>query len=465
MLGERTTHDVHPWVRAELAVFAGGLALLLTGIATPSLWRDEVATAEIARRGLAEIGRITELTDLAHTPYYLLQSGWTSLVGHSEFAVRLPSAVAMAAAAAMLAMIARHYTTPGRSVIVAVVFLAAPAVTRYGQEARSPALVLALITAATLLIHHDSRRRWVAYGVVTTSAVLLNVVAVLALLPHAVLARQRDVFGSWLNAAVTPACVGSGWALLLHIGGQHSGMLAWLPAPTIWRLGEIYVEVCASAAFAGVLVIGWILLARRWIGDALWLAAYAAIPAVGWIASHVTNVALGRYFLFVLPYLVLAAMLPWNRRIVMYAGLAIAVSLPEQIWYRTPAGHLDDYRAAVAYLDANARRGDAVAHGSWLERFAYDYYTSGGVARPLDADAVSIEVRQRRPGGACDRAPSSHPVGRVWFLRTDTADDRVTDPGECDPTLDRASSREFGEAVVELYVRQPAGQLVSAAAR
>ncbi|TFV60688.1 hypothetical protein E4P42_04180 [Mycobacterium sp. PS03-16] len=451
----------------DVGVFAGGIALLLWGIATPSLWRDEVVTAQIARGGWEEIRRVIAVTDLAHAPYYLLQWGWTSVAGHTEVALRLPSVLAMAGAGAMLCAIARQYTTPAVAAGVAVVFLAAPSVTRYGQEARSPALVVALVTAATLLLHTRSVRRWPAYSVAMSLAALFNVIAVLAVLPHAVLAWRAEVIRVWVRAALLPVVSGGAWALYLQAAGQRDEMLGWLESPTLWRLGELYVEVCRSGPYLLVLVVGWVMLARRRNRETVWLAAFAALPAAGWVVSQMMNVALGRYFLFVLPFLAMGAVLGWTRLVALYAAVAVAVSLPEQVAYRTPAGHLDDFRSAVAYLEDGARPGDGIKHDSWFTRSAYAYYGRRSLADPLDpAGEASAEVLLTG-GTTCASPYPLQAFARVWFLRIDEARAQSVSPAHCDPALTLESTREFGGAVVELFVRSPAGsrQLASAAAR
>ena len=84
----------------------GAVALFATVVSAawacrPSLWFDEGATiSAAASRTLPELWRLLGHIDAVHGAYYLLMHGWFALFPPTEFWSRLPSALAVGAAAA-----------------------------------------------------------------------------------------------------------------------------------------------------------------------------------------------------------------------------------------------------------------------------------------------------------------------------------------------------------------------------
>ena len=74
------------------------LTICLIGIDSASFWRDEAATLDAEARPIPALLRMLTQVDAVHGAYYLLLWPVVHTVGDSEFAVRFPSAVAMAAA-------------------------------------------------------------------------------------------------------------------------------------------------------------------------------------------------------------------------------------------------------------------------------------------------------------------------------------------------------------------------------
>src|SRR2546430_2437199 len=87
-----------------------GPALLTLGAAgwrlgTPSLWADELATWGAVRLGWGQLFRLSGHVDAVVAPYYVLAKVWAAVAGTSPVALRLPSALAMAAATALVAVL------------------------------------------------------------------------------------------------------------------------------------------------------------------------------------------------------------------------------------------------------------------------------------------------------------------------------------------------------------------------
>src|SRR5205807_9226878 len=86
------------WVWPALLTF--GAAAWQLG--TPSLWADELATWGAVRLGWGQLFRLSGHVDAVVAPYYALAKVWTAVAGTSPVALRLPSAFAMAATAALV---------------------------------------------------------------------------------------------------------------------------------------------------------------------------------------------------------------------------------------------------------------------------------------------------------------------------------------------------------------------------
>src|SRR5438105_14692105 len=81
------------------------LAVMLWGMAAPSYWRDESATLSATDRSIPQLLRMLGRVDAVHGFYYLLLWPLVHFIGTREFETRLPSAIAMAAAALGIAAI------------------------------------------------------------------------------------------------------------------------------------------------------------------------------------------------------------------------------------------------------------------------------------------------------------------------------------------------------------------------
>ncbi|HYB89325.1 MAG TPA: hypothetical protein VEC76_20930 [Streptosporangiaceae bacterium] len=75
------------------------MIVMLWGISAPSYWRDESATLSATERSYPQMLAMLRHIDAVHGLYYLLLWPVVHLAGAGEFDTRLPSAMAMAAAA------------------------------------------------------------------------------------------------------------------------------------------------------------------------------------------------------------------------------------------------------------------------------------------------------------------------------------------------------------------------------
>lgn len=191
----------------------------------------------MAHRTLPELWETLQNNDMVHGLYYFLMHGLFAVFGGDVTTLRLPSVLAMAAAAAGIGLLGYRFAGPRAGLLAGLVFPMVPAVQQYAQEGRSYAVVCAMVTWATYLLvraaSESSRRRWVAYTLVALLACLLHEFAVLMLTAHGatvVLAADvpRTVRKSW---AISASCVVAGLAPLAVFSMGQSDQVRWIMWP------------------------------------------------------------------------------------------------------------------------------------------------------------------------------------------------------------------------------------------
>lgn len=212
---------------AALVPLAVTLLVGLWGIRRQgSVWRDEVVTYDMAHRTLPELWHTLQNADAVHGLYYLFMHGLFAVFGGDVLTLRLPSALAMAAAAAGIGLLGHRLAGPRAGLFAGLVFPAIPAVQQYAQEGRSYALVCALVTFSTcLLVYAATRptgRLWAAYAVMSLTACLLHEFAVLMLTAH----------GTTMLLAGVPRSVKRSWVL------AATGVVAGIAPLAVYSMGQ-----------------------------------------------------------------------------------------------------------------------------------------------------------------------------------------------------------------------------------
>ena len=178
------------------------LAMALWRITGPSYWRDEAATMTAVQRPFGALLRMMGHVDAVHGVYYLLIWAAVRAGGPGELVTRLPSALAMAGAAAAVAALGRRLVSPAAGLASGLLFAVLPQISLYAQDAREYALVTALAATASYLLVRamaaaGPRPGWLA-GYAACLGVMgsLNVFSLLLAGAHAV-----TVGVAWLRAA------------------------------------------------------------------------------------------------------------------------------------------------------------------------------------------------------------------------------------------------------------------------
>jgi mannosyltransferase len=259
-------HRLRDWLTLVIPAAA---ALLFGGyqLGQLSLWRDEAYSVDAAHRSFGQIFALLRHTDAVNGTYYLFMHAVITLLGTSATAIRLPSLLATAVAAAMTAALGRRLARMASlpaprltGLLAGLLFVAVPQTTRYAQDARAYAIVTMLVTIATYLLVRamlaGTWRWWAGYALVIVLAGLFNLFSLLVVAAHAltvlIIRVRRGGLESgaaparlwrWLVAAVAAGIVLAPLALL---GFRQRGQISWLTKPGLRTVSNLFVSFAGS---------------------------------------------------------------------------------------------------------------------------------------------------------------------------------------------------------------------------
>ncbi|QKG24735.1 glycosyltransferase family 39 protein [Actinomadura verrucosospora] len=446
---------------------AAALALALTYIGRPAFWLDESATVSATRRPVGEMLRLFHHLDLVHAFYYLGMKVWVEAFGTGETALRLPSALATAAAAAGVAVLGRRCAGPVAGLLAGLVYAGSIPVASFAHEARSYAMVAAVAVLATYLlirgVHPAERHPWrwfAGYGAAILVLGLLHLDGALLVPAHGatLLIARAKARRTWLRWTV---CGGLGGALLvpLALAAQtQSEQVAWLPRPSwplVWQLVK-FMAGCPDLVWptlVAALIGAWAGARRRGAEPAegssegeeradgcsipltvLTLPWLVVPPALLLVASVVGDpMFMFRYVLFSVPALSLlmgaglariaAVGRPWLGGLLLAAAVAVLAvpSVQPQTDLRRHDSKLDDMRTPAQILRRGAHKGDAIIYINGVARWDAAAYPDD-FGRLHDIGLAEDPVRAGNFTGLDKlpwqlRGPLVH-SDRVWLMRT-----------------------------------------------
>jgi mannosyltransferase len=226
---QRRGRLLDPLAVAFLAAVVSG-----AGASRPSLWFDESATISAsASRSVPDLWRMLGHIDAVHGLFYLLMHGWFAVFPTTEFWSRVPSCLALGAAAAGVVVFGKQFSSRRTAVCAGVVFSILPRVTWAGVEGRSYALTaVAAIWLTVLLVTAIRRNRgwlWLLYAVALLLSILLNVYLVLLVPAYAVVVPvvggRKSVVIWWAATSAAVAAIMTPFMLFAH--GQRF-QVAWI---------------------------------------------------------------------------------------------------------------------------------------------------------------------------------------------------------------------------------------------
>jgi hypothetical protein len=320
---------------------------------------------------------------------------------------------------------------------------------RYAQEARSYALVLLLTTLATLLFlrleeRPGARRLGATYVAVGALALYAHFFAAFVLAGHllALAITRRPLRTQLLRlSAIGVLAV----PLALFTLFRDEGQVSHLRRPTPGYVFDTLRELAGGtrlllAIYAVTVVVAVVGLLRRRDWPLVVAATWAATPVVGALVVSIAKPLFApRFLIIAMPGIVLLVALGLMRLRLPAAAVGLgAVLVLSSVHVARTLGHpQEDFRAATAYVLANARPGDAVAFYRTSRRIPFEYYAgrSGAGALPrsllptrpygrfdLVADYRHTNVTRPELAAIADAASR----GRVWLFLSRSENERVS---------------------------------------
>ena len=232
--------------------------------AQPLSW-DEAVTANAAARPYPALWHLLRHTDAPLGAYYAIMHAWMLVRPASvpvEPWLRLPSALAAAAAVVLTAVLAARLWGPMTALISGCVLAVNPLFVFYAHDARPYALAVLLAVASTLaLVEVVAAPTWMGtagYTVVTLTGIYLQLWLILVVTAHAltVLIWRRTSVRLWVAHGV----VAAGTIPLLALSSGESREIGWIPAPSLLStldfLDRLAGGVAAVSLLAVVIAVG-----------------------------------------------------------------------------------------------------------------------------------------------------------------------------------------------------------------
>jgi len=369
-----------------VAVAAFAIAVSAAGSARPSLWFDEAATISAASRSLPQLMRLLGNIDAVHGLYYLLMHGWLAVFPATEFWLRLPSCLAVGLAAAGVVVLGKSFSSRTVGVAAGITFAILPRITWAGIEARSYALSTACAVWLTVLVvaaaRRDRSRWWFAYAVCLIGATVLNLFAILIVLPHlvavTVCAARRGTAWRWAGWSLGAMAVLAPYASFCRTQVAQVRWISPLHPGTLLEIGyqQYFDRSAAFAIVAALLLLGFLLLRRFTLLDletrqlVALSAAWILLPTLGlvWYSAVAEPIYYPRYLCYTSPAVALllavcmVALARTRERVtVLLAVLALAATPNYVFKQRGPyAKEGMDFSQLADLVTARAAPGDCL---------------------------------------------------------------------------------------------------------
>ncbi|KUH99881.1 glycosyltransferase family 39 protein [Mycobacterium sp. IS-3022] len=365
-----------------------GAAVSLAGAARPSFWYDEAATISASySRSLHQLWQMLADVDAVHGLYYLLMHGWFAVFPPTEFWSRVPSGLAVGAAAAGVVVLGRQLSSRTVGLTAGVVCAILPRATWAGIEARPYALSMMLaVWLAVLLVwaaQRESRWLWAGYGALLAVSILLDVYLALLFFVHAVFVvafrRTRTVL---LPFAITSVVTLAVMAPFVAVVAGQANQISWITPIGLRTFEDVFVQqyfdrnpyfAALSAVVVLVAVAVWAFARRPSVGEreAIVLAvAWLVIPTALIVAYSAVAEPLytPRYLCFTAPAMALLlgvcitalARSAWAAAVVVVVFAAVAAPTFVAVQRGPYAKYHMDYSQVADLVSAKAAAGDCL---------------------------------------------------------------------------------------------------------
>jgi mannosyltransferase len=390
------------------------LALCLYELTTRSIYLDESATVSVISQHGNVLGSALAHEGGSMLAYYVLLHVLTHVFGYSQFVLRFPSALATAAAVAIVCVLAKRMFGRGLALASGLLFAVSLSLVYWGQTARGYALLIALVSGSflafvTLLERPGaSWRVWLAYVALTTGATYVGPEASL-IVPAQLIALywHRD---KWRRVVSAVVAAGAGCIPLAVIALERgAGQLFWVPRPSVTSAKQS-AQALASAGLQphfytstghALMLVTTVLLAAACFKVLAKRATsgefdYRTVLLLSWMVVPVALVLLisligqsifqPRYVLMSLPPVSL--LLAWtivDRRLpraLVAVGLGALLALRALQVAPAYGVSVENWNEAAPYVIAHAASGDCMAFYPSDAREAFKYYIPRGAGPP-----------------------------------------------------------------------------------
>ena len=324
VLGSNTNDRAKSWRIIALVLIWLAFGIRFYHLGQDSFWFDELLTVNTARQGVA-----AAFTLRGHPPlHYLLVSATIRLFGESEFAARLPSALAGTLAVPLLLLWGKGLKRPCSGLWAAFLLALSPFHLRYSHEARHYAWLMFFSLATYVFLDRAMARRqwryWLIFALLTVANLFTHYAALV------VLASQTIVIGGWILGKWRQQT----YRILIFPGAAAFVVIAlyaaWLPKLLValdWNFGDeagrssqniaswirqVFISFGASEGLLSYLMLAlvfvglWQLIRmRRW--HSLFLISGGIILPIVLIGLFkVSRWSLAKYVIYALPPYLLA---------------------------------------------------------------------------------------------------------------------------------------------------------------
>lgn len=263
-----------------------GLLLMLWNLGTPSLWQDEAATIAASNRPLPSLFRLLGNIDAVHGTYYFLIHFWGQAFGFSPFALRVPSAIAVAVSAYLLYRLAIHLELGSQvATYASIVFLALPRTHMAGSEARSNAFTATLAIALALTFVMALRRKvwlaWLPYALAATFSLYMFMFSGLIFIAFGIYLalKRREALKAFALATASALALATPVIIFGFLEREQVGWIARKPIQEyLWEsLVAVDFNRAWPMAILGLLLCLFAILRRAPLVLTLWATVPSAI--------------------------------------------------------------------------------------------------------------------------------------------------------------------------------------------
>ena len=414
--------------------------LRISFIDSKSLWLDEAFTAHRAMLPLGELLKVIVDGRMNMSLYYMMEAGWVSAVGSSEFMLRLPSAVFGVATVPLVYVLGAELWDRRTGLMAAMLVTVNATSIQYSQTARSYTMLIAFATLASIFFVRSAKRGassrsiagYVVSGTFTVYSHLFGIFALPSQWLSLFIFRPNRKATIRLTVCIVAIGILSLPAFFFSISSTDWS-LGWIPRTSIYSLRDLLFSY--SGAFEGRATSLTVILAGFYLVGASLAVSSAPTsdrPALGYIllsifvpvaltliVSMVKPLFVSRYLLSGLPLFALLAAVGFQRLKPAFAiVMAIcALSLTEDYsYYRAPS--IQDWRGVAEFVAEHSQPGDILV--VYDDATPIEYY----VARYDRGKEFALRVYEGgvTPKHHTVKTPEAYLAGaegganrRVWF--------------------------------------------------